>query len=172
MTDMPGTPSPRRWLFLGVLVDVLTEPDAPVTVAEAVVPEGASPPAHLHAALDDSFYILEGRMVIHCGEDVWEAGPGSWVQFPAGVPHTFRVLGGPARVLMVHADDSFLAAVRQIGRPATDIDIAEVTQDLTIGELDQAFAAHGITNVGPPMEQAEVKRLLGQLAAAAIPGWQ
>ena len=65
-------------------------------MAEAVLPEGASPPAHLHAALDDSFYILEGRMVIHCGDDVWLAGPGSWVQFPAGVPHTFRVLGGPA----------------------------------------------------------------------------
>ena len=93
---MPGTPSPRRWLFLGVLVDVLTEPGAPVTVAEAVLPEGASPPAHLHAALDDSFYILDGRMVLHCGDDVWQAGPGSWVQFPAGVPHTFRVLGaGP-----------------------------------------------------------------------------
>ena len=39
---MPGTPSPRRWLFLGVLIDVLTEPGAPVTVAEGILPEGAS----------------------------------------------------------------------------------------------------------------------------------
>ena len=93
---MPGTPSPRRWLFLGVLIDVLTEPGAPVTVAEGILPEGASPPAHVHADLDDSFYILDGRMVIRCGDDVWQAGSGSWVQFPAGVPHTFRVLGGPA----------------------------------------------------------------------------
>ena len=68
---MPGAPSPRRWLFLGVLIDVLTEPGAPVTVAEAVVPEGASP--------------------------------------------------------------------------------------------------HGITNTGPPMEQAEAEQLLGQLAGAPIP---
>ncbi len=52
---MPGTPSPRRWLFLGLLIDVLTEPGAPVTVAEAIVPEGASPLARLHAALDGSF---------------------------------------------------------------------------------------------------------------------
>jgi quercetin dioxygenase-like cupin family protein len=165
---MPGTPSPRRWSFLGVLVDELTEPGAPVTVAVGAVPEGASPPAHLHAALDDSFYLLDGRMVIRCGDEVREAGPGSWVQFPAGVPHTFRVLGGPARILLVHANDSFLAAVRQIGRPATETDIAEITQDLTIEELDQAFAAHGITNVGPPMEQAEAERLLDQLAAAAM----
>jgi quercetin dioxygenase-like cupin family protein len=166
---MPANQLPRRWSFLGVLVDELTEPGAPVTVAIGVAPEGASPPAHVHAGLDDSFYLLDGRMVIRCGDEVWEAGPGSWVQFPAGVPHTFRVLGGPARILLVHANDSFLAMVRQIGRPATETDIAEITQDLTIDELDRAFAAHGITNVGPPMEQAEAERLLDQLAAAAIP---
>jgi quercetin dioxygenase-like cupin family protein len=165
---MAGMPNPRRWLFLGVLVDVLTEPGAPVTVAEAVLPEGASPPAHVHAALDDSFYVLEGRMVLHCGADVWEAGPGSWVQFPARVPHTFRVLDGPARVLMVHADDSFLAAVREIGCPATSTDRPEAAQGPTLEELNRAFAAHGITNVGLPMEQAEVERLLQQLAGAAV----
>lgn len=166
---MPGTPAPRRWLFLGVLVTELTEPGAPVAVAEAIVPEGASPPAHVHADLDDSFYILDGHMVIHCGDDIWEAGPGSWVQFPARIPHTFRVISGPARILLAHANDSFLAAVRQIGRPATATDIAEVTQDLTIEELDRALAAHGITNVGPPMEQDEAERLLDQLAGAAAP---
>jgi hypothetical protein len=78
-------------------------------------------------------------------------------------------LGGPARILLVHANDSFLAAVRQIGRPATETDMAEITQDLTLEELDRAFAAHGITNVGPPIEQAEAEGLLGQLAGAAIP---
>lgn len=34
---MPAPPSPRRWLFLGILVDVLTEPGAPVTVAQATL---------------------------------------------------------------------------------------------------------------------------------------
>lgn len=165
---MPGTPSPSQWLFLGVLVNELTEPGAPVTVAEAVLPEGASPPAHVHAALDDSFYVLDGRLVLHCGDDVREAGPGSWVQFPAGVSHTFRVLGGPARVLMVHADDSFMAAVREIGRPATGADVPDATPGPTVGELSEAFAAHGITNVGPPMEQAEAERLLRYLRGAAL----
>jgi mannose-6-phosphate isomerase-like protein (cupin superfamily) len=166
---MAGTPSLRRWLFLGVLIDVLTEPGAPVTVAEATVPEGASPPAHVHAALDDSFYILDGRMVIRCGDKEREAGPGSWVQFPAGVPHTFRVLGGPARILLVHADDSFLAAVREIGRPVTGTDVPDTKQGPTIEELDGAFAAHGITNVGPPMEQPEAEHLLSQLTGAVSP---
>jgi len=67
----------------------------------------------------------------------------------------------------VHADDSFLAAVRQIGRPATGTDVPDATQGPAIEELDLAFAAHGITNVGTPMEQAEAERLLGQLAGSA-----
>lgn len=161
---MPPIPSPRRWSFLGLLVDELTAPGAPVTVAVGVLPVGASPPAHVHADLDDSFYLLDGRMVIRCGDEVREAGPGSWVQFPASVPHTFRVLGGPARILMIHANDSFLAAVRQIGRPATLADVPDATPGPTVEELNRAFATHGITNVGPPMEQAEAERLLGQLA--------
>ena len=61
---------------------------------------------------------------------------------------------------MVHADESFMAAVREIGRPATGTDIAEVARDLTLAELDRAFAARGITNVGPPMEQTESERHL------------
>lgn len=162
---MGGAPH-RRWLFLGVLVEELTEPGSPVTVAEGVLPEGASPPAHVHDALDDSFYVLEGRMVIRCGGEEWEAGPGSWVQFPARVPHTFRVLGGPARILLVHADDSFLAAVRQIGRPATEGDTPSATPGPTVEELDRAFAAHGITNVGPAMEQADAQDVLRRVGAS------
>jgi hypothetical protein len=30
-----------------------------------------------------------------------------------------------------------------------------VADRFTLAEVDRAFAAHGITNVGPPMEQTE-----------------
>jgi hypothetical protein len=66
---------------------------------------------------------------------------------------------------MVHADDSFLTAVRQIGRPATGSDVPDATPGPTMAELNRAFAVHGITNVGPPMEPAEAEDLLGQLTA-------
>jgi quercetin dioxygenase-like cupin family protein len=155
-----------RWLFLGVLVEELTGPTSPVTVAEAVLPGGASPPAHVHAGLDDSFYVLEGHMVVRCGDDVFEAGPGSWVQLPAAVPHTFRVLDGPARILLVHADDSFLAAVRRLGRPAVEEDVPTAVPGPSVDELTGVLAEHGITNVGPCMEPEEAAALLRQVAAA------
>jgi quercetin dioxygenase-like cupin family protein len=143
----------RRWMFLGVAVDVLTEPGAPVVVAEAELPEGASPPMHVHDRLDDSFYLLDGRLMVRCGNDVFLAERGTWVQFPKCVPHTFRVLDGPARILLVHADDSFILAVKAIGRPACDGDAPTTGGGPSAGKLEGLLAGHGITNVGPPIEQ-------------------
>lgn len=103
-------------------------------------------------------------MVVRCGGDVFLATSGTWVQFPKRVPHTFRVLDAPARILMVHANDSFMQAVRAIGRPAVAGDGPTTAPGPTIDELNQAFAAHGITNVGPPMEQPEAEDLVRALA--------
>ncbi len=156
----------ERWLFLGVDIEVLTAPGAPVLVARGVLPVGASPPFHVHDDLDDSFYVLDGDMVIRCGDDVWRATSGEWVQFPRGVPHTFRVLGRPAHILIVHAHDSFMGAVRAIGqRVRDDGDTVAPTQARSPEEIARAFAAHAITDVGPCMEQDEAERWLGVIAA-------
>jgi hypothetical protein len=72
----------------------------------------------------------------------------------AWLPGRTRRLSGGRRCC------SCCAAVREIGRPATGTDIAEVTRDLALAELGRVLAAHGITNVGPPMEQKEAERHL------------
>ena len=159
----PGRQALESWMFLGVRMDILTAPSAPVAISEARLPLGASPPAHVHHDLDDSFYVLEGRMVVRCGEELTVAGPGSWVQFPRGVAHTFRVIDGPARTLQVHADNSFLALVRAIGHPATDDDLPHTGDGPSVEELERAFSAHGITTVGTPMEQDEAESYLRAL---------
>ena len=53
---------------------------------EMTLPVGASPPLHVHDSLDDTWYILEGRMVVTCGGEVLEVGDGHWVSMPSGVP--------------------------------------------------------------------------------------
>jgi hypothetical protein len=69
--------------------------------------------------------------------------------------------------VLAELGDSFLAAVRDIGLPVTGLDVTEAPQGLSTEDLGRAFAAHGITNVGPPVEQAEAERLIGQLALHA-----
>jgi mannose-6-phosphate isomerase-like protein (cupin superfamily) len=59
---------------------------------------------HSHADHVDSFYVLEGEAEFAFGDEVFRAGPGSWVAAPIGVEHGFRNAGpGELRLLNVHA---------------------------------------------------------------------
>ena len=51
-------------------------------------PIGDGSPAGLHThPFDQVFYILEGTMSLEIGGEQHEAGPGSLIVFPAGIPH-------------------------------------------------------------------------------------
>lgn len=51
-------------------------------------PAGGGSPAGLHThVVDQIFYILDGTMSLEIEGKQYEAGPGSLVFFPAGVPH-------------------------------------------------------------------------------------
>ena len=88
-------------------------------IIEATVAPGGGAPLHVHADLDDSFYLVSGRLAMRCGEQAFAVSPGDYVALPHGVPHTFRVVGDePAVMLQVHSDDSFLRFIRAEPRPA------------------------------------------------------
>ena len=152
------------WMFLGVRIKQLSAPRERMVVAESWLPEGASPPLHVHDGLDDSFYVLEGTMVVRCGDDVTIARTGTWVPFPSGTPHTFRVMNGPARLLQVHADDSFMQFVRAVGRPSRAVDEPSTSGGPDPGELSSLAAGHGMRVVGDPMEADEAEGWMQRLA--------
>jgi quercetin dioxygenase-like cupin family protein len=78
-------------------------------VAELTLPAVAAPPGHLHHDLDDGSFLLDGQMVVRCGDQTLLTQAADWVSMPRGVPHAFRVAGHqPARILLVHDNDSFL----------------------------------------------------------------
>ncbi len=59
---------------------------------------------HSHTDHVDSFYVLEGEAEFAFAEEVFRAGPGSYVAAPIGVEHGFRNAGdGELRMLNVHA---------------------------------------------------------------------
>ncbi len=62
-------------------------------LVESWVPAGSSPPLHVHRREDESFWVLEGRIRFRCGDEDIEAGAGSFVFLPRGIPHTFVVEG-------------------------------------------------------------------------------
>ena len=59
-------------------------------------------PRHLHYRDDEAWYILEGTLRVQMGADEVEAGAGSAVFVPRGMPHTYWNPGpNPVRYLLV-----------------------------------------------------------------------
>jgi uncharacterized protein (TIGR03083 family) len=131
---------------------------APPLVIEMTIPPGGSPPLHVHHDLDDSSYLLDGTLAVRFGERTFRADPGTYLPQPAGVPHTFRVLGSrAARMLVVHADDR--RALEATGRivanvapgqwtaptPCAAWDVHALVNHLVAGNLWAAELAGGRT---------------------------
>jgi Cupin domain len=135
------------------------EPGQPIVI-EATVAPGGGAPLHVHHDLDDSFYLVSGRLAMRCGEQAFAVEPGAYVALPHGIPDTFRVVGDePAVMLQIHADDSFLSFVKAAGRPATS---HTLPAGLPATGMDAAFkvaAETGQPVIGPPMSDAEAARV-------------
>jgi quercetin dioxygenase-like cupin family protein len=89
---------------------------AALTVIEWSAPEGFGPPRHVHHVEDEMFYVLEGEMVVECGDQRWTAGPGDFAFLPHGVAHVFVVSRGPVHGLQLTTPAGLEAFVEEVGR--------------------------------------------------------
>jgi quercetin dioxygenase-like cupin family protein len=73
-----------------------------LAVVEAVVAPGGGSPLHRHPSLDETFYVLQGRLTFRVGDAYFTSLPGAAVVAPRGTPHAYSNQSGEAvRVLMV-----------------------------------------------------------------------
>ncbi len=161
VVDSPGNEQAQAWWFLDTLVvEHRCAPEMDTVVLEMTLPVGSSPPLHVHDDLDDTWYILKGEMVVHCGDDELVVGAGHWVSMPRGVPHTFRVVGDcEARILLVHDNASFRDFIRDVGGPATARVVPTQPQFPPMDELARIAASHDLRSIGPPMSVEESERV-------------
>lgn len=126
-----------------------------VSILEHRVPQGDSPPLHLHRTEDEIFHILEGEFRVKVQDQERRAGPGEILLAPKGISHTYRAessAGGRFLTVTVHGD--FERFVRALGRPAQRPGLPEPAGPPTpeaIQVLTTAAAEYGIEIVGPPL---------------------
>jgi mannose-6-phosphate isomerase-like protein (cupin superfamily) len=151
--DGPGSEQAQAWWFLDLLVvEHRCAPDMTTVVLEMTLPVGSAAPLHVHDDLDDTWYILDGTMVVRCGDDVSVVGAGHWVSMPRGVPHTFRVIGDrEARILLVHDNATFRDLIRDLGVPAEARTVPPHPVFPPPDELAHVATTHDLTPIGPPM---------------------
>ncbi len=153
VVDGPGSEQARAWWFLDLLViEHRCAPGMETVVLEMTLPVGSSAPLHVHDNLDDTWYILDGEMVVRCGDETSTVGAGYWVSMPRGVPHTFRVVGDrEARILLVHDNASFRDLIRELGVTATAHVVPVEPIFPSMDELARVAKSHDLTPIGPPM---------------------
>ncbi|HEY4359889.1 MAG TPA: ester cyclase [Bryobacteraceae bacterium] len=109
------------------------------------LPVGLESPYHTHSREDESFYVLAGHVAFLCDGKWIDAGPGSFVFGPRGIPHGFRVEGdAPAQMLLLCAPAGFEHFMEELSEP---LDSAPVPPDF--GKVATAAARFGIEVHGP-----------------------
>src|SRR5260221_12592060 len=68
---------------------------------EAIIPPGGRPPPHVHSREEEGFYILEGEITFHIGDDRVVATAGTFANVPVGTPHSFKNETGRAARMLI-----------------------------------------------------------------------
>jgi len=111
--DPPIALPPGNGEPVGTSVIKVARPE--LSLLEFEIQPGSGVDPHFHKGHSDSFFILEGELEIHVGDDVVTAVPGSYALAPPGVVHFFRnISDAPARALNLHTPGGFAEYRREL----------------------------------------------------------
>jgi quercetin dioxygenase-like cupin family protein len=70
------------------------------TFLEFITRQGEEPESHSHNTEDEMFYVLEGAITFHCGEEIFNLERGGFIFLPRGIVHSY-VINNPDPVRMI-----------------------------------------------------------------------
>lgn len=114
--------------------------------------EGDAAPVHTHAEESESFYVLEGEVVLLVGDDEMTATAGSFAFVPPGERHAFRVDSPTATFLQFMTSGGILPFFEEIGEPAPSATLPRSSDEpWDVDALLRAMEKHGMEVLGPPL---------------------
>lgn len=111
---------------------------------------GDMPPLHVHRRDDETFFVVEGEMMLFVGDRQIAVREGQAVLAPREVPHAYRVESEQARWLVINSPAGFEKFVRAASEPAPSAELPPPGRPVDLGALAQIAADHGIEILGPP----------------------
>jgi quercetin dioxygenase-like cupin family protein len=141
----------RRWFYGGGLHRWLVregEVDNGFLLFEDTVDPGKRTPLHTHPAADETFYLLDGAMLLHIDGVEHDVRAGGVAVVPRGIPHAFLARAEGARMLCLHTpgggEDFYRTASEPAvpGEPALTVDLDRIRQ--------AAVSSGSMRIVGPP----------------------
>jgi quercetin dioxygenase-like cupin family protein len=142
--------------FAGAQVKIHLAGDAnsdAISIMEHRMPEGFSPPIHVHHHEDESFFVLEGQIRFVAGELDQMRCAGQSIHVPRGVIHSFKVISPEGGRMLTITRGGFEQAVRDSSPVATSDDLPMAFRPSAAEQqkLADACARNGINLLGPPL---------------------
>lgn len=139
-----------RWFSGGGIFRWLAtaeQTDAGYLMFEDRMERGKVTPLHLHPEVDETFYLLEGEILLHLDGVEHRVGPGGMAMVPRGMPHAFLVTSETAKMLClvtpgVGQEFFFGASEPYVEGGAYEVDFGKIQES--------ARATGAIEILGPP----------------------
>lgn len=124
-----------------------------ISIMEHRMPEGFSPPVHVHHHEDESFFVLEGQIRFVAGGSDQLRCAGQSIHVPRGVIHSFKVLSPEGGRMLTVTRGGFEQAVRDSSPVATKDSLPMDFRPCAAEQqkLTDACARNGIDLLGPPL---------------------
>jgi quercetin dioxygenase-like cupin family protein len=117
---------------------------------EAVARRGNVPPPHIHHREDETFYVLEGEVVVSVGDRTIKGTAGTMFFLPRDVPHSFTIDSEQSRMLILLTPAGLEEWFTEFSVPAQAMTLPPA-DELAYGEVQRMLEAaprYGIEFVG------------------------
>jgi quercetin dioxygenase-like cupin family protein len=118
---------------------------------ESLMPRGKATPLHVETE-EETFYILEGEILLHINGKEFPGTPGTIAVIPRGTPHAFVVISETARLLVLFtpAGRTAEAFFRAAGEPAAAPTLPPGGHGPDLQRFLEAAKRSGLKVLGPP----------------------
>jgi quercetin dioxygenase-like cupin family protein len=113
-------------------------------------PRGTATPMHLHHRDDETFYVIEGEIVVFIGDERIALSAGDYAFAPRGIPHATVVRSESARVLVTLTPGGLEELFVSLGSTVNGSEPPAEEVLPPMDELVRRFAEHGVDIIGPP----------------------
>jgi len=141
----------RRWFYGGAVLTwkaSAEETGGAFLLWEAVMEQGKVTPLHIHPDSDETFYLLEGEILVHLDGVEHTVAVGGVMVAPRGVPHAFKVISPMAKMLTLATPGCCEQFYLDASSPLAD---GELTGEVDFAKVHASAAKNpGIEILGPP----------------------
>jgi quercetin dioxygenase-like cupin family protein len=113
---------------------------------------GTEPPPHVHTREHEFIYVLDGKLDVYVGNQVFQVGAGECAFLPLGRPHAFIIRSPKIRMLVLITPGGFIKSLALMAAPAEKMEIPSDSVTYATADLEETmkiFLKHGVRFLSP-----------------------